>query len=160
MDSKWQMFLNYQNGNTDYPSFDNALSEILITKRKLSHWIWYILPIDKPSATFKNLFIVNKNEVDKYLDISSLRNNYILMILCILQQLNNMDTCYYNDFIPFNDLKKTYNSVVMFSNTKKYVCVKKVCNDLVNLLKDYIYEHDKKHKHFQNMLLNCVRKAE
>lgn len=161
MDSKWKVFVEYQNGdNLDYPSFDTALTEIIIAKRILSHWISYIIPINKPSLEFKNTFVVNKHDIDDYLEVSSLRNNYMLIMISIFQQLEEIDNCYYNDFIPFDDLKKIYKSAKMFRRTQKYLCVQKVCQDVMNLLEEYIYEREQKHRRFQNMLLSCVRKAE
>lgn len=161
MCSKWTKFIEFNKGlHASFPSFEDALKEVLVDKKKSSHWIWYIVPYDKPSKTFGTDFIIESIYVDDYLDNTYLRRNYLTIMRAIVKQLETINFGEYSDFIHNHDLKKVYESALMFKETKKYIPIKQTCVQVVNILDNYIngYLKIQNHrKHINRMILDSIR---
>jgi len=113
----FEHFLKYQNGEINgCPSFKKALHEITVNKKKLSHWIWYIVPYDFPSLTHQDLFVLQERNVKFYIENHTLRNNYIDIMNAIYILLRNTDIYKFDTIISRTDLKKIYGSATLFKN--------------------------------------------
>jgi len=112
-------FVQYHEGNgilpndTIAPSFEKALSEIKNGK-KVSHWAWYIIPINKPSRTFKHKFALeNEKQMKAYITNPFLYNNYIIFLTTVVEQLKEIEAI---DLLNSQvDVNKLYESVSLFN---------------------------------------------
>lgn len=137
----FEHFLKFQNGEMErYPSYQRALYEITVQKKKITHWIWYIIPYDQPSRQHKDLFVLNEKNVSLYLQNEQLRNNYIEIMNAIHDVLEENTIEEYEHIITQIDLKKIYGSAVLFKNNcpSSYDEVISVCNKVIYILTDYI----------------------
>lgn len=142
----FEEFLKYQNGEVhEYPSYAHALYEITIHKKKMSHWIWYIVPYDLPCKQHKDLFVLNEKGVSFYLQNEQLRTNYIEIMNEIYKVLTKVKLEEYEDVMSRIDLKKVYRSALLF----KKECPSSdedtinVCARIIHLLKDYVEQREK-----------------
>lgn len=140
----FEHFLKYQNGDVrGYPSYEQALHEIIVKKRKYTHWIWYIVPYDQPSRQHGDLFVLKDIDVPLYLQNEQLRNNYIEIMSTIHDILTEKTLDEYEDVMTKIDLKKVYGSAVLFRNNTLASCssnkdVINACDKVIYVLTDYI----------------------
>ena len=112
-------FVQYHKGygilpnDTIAPSFEKALNEIKNGK-KISHWVWYIIPINKPSRTFKHKFALeNEEQMKSYISNPLLYNNYITFLTTVVEQLKEIEPI---DLLNSQvDVNKLYESVSLFN---------------------------------------------
>lgn len=154
---KIELFVKYQKGFDDIPSFDNALQELIVEKKKQTHWIWYIIPYDKPSKMYGSTFQLTPNDVDTYVQNEYLRINYISIMYAVHQQLSAIQCCAYDNFIPNHDLVKIYESALFFKTHSSHADINNVCSKIENMLEPYIATLQKQNnmKHvLNNMILS------
>lgn len=112
-------FVEYHKGygilpdNTIAPSFEMALNEIK-TGKKTSHWAWYIMPTNKSSRTFGNMFVLqNDEQIKAYISNPLLYNNYITFLTTVIEQLQKIKPI---DLLNSHvDVNKLYDSVSLFN---------------------------------------------
>ena len=112
-------FVQYHKGygilpnNTIAPSFEKALNEIKKGK-KVSHWAWYIIPINKPSRTFRHKFALeNEEQIEEYISTPLLYHNYINFLTSVIEQLKETEPI---DLLNSQvDVNKLYESASLFN---------------------------------------------
>jgi len=141
---KFKHFIEYQNGmNKNYPSFEKALYEILVEEKKSTHWIWYIIPYDRPSKQFGDLFLINSKDVVEYLQNVELRNNYLTMMTSIFTTMSKKEHWYnYNEVMSSVDIKKVIVSAKLFKDYSFDLEIVKICSLLLKLLNPIIYHQN------------------
>lgn len=145
MNTKILKFVGYHMGYSLSPSFADALYEITVDKRKSGHWIWYIIPYDKPSSTHGSDFVLSDaSEVEAFLRNDYLRMNYIHMLCAIGCRLREIPVSEYDEFLSSVDLKKIYASAVLFGrNADAFEDVRKVCKHMEGVLGPYLTMGDR-----------------
>lgn len=138
MTEKSALFVKYHKGFEIFPSFDEALRELVVDKKKQTHWIWYIIPYDKPSKMYGSIFQLTPNDVNTYVQNEYLRINYISIMYAVHQQLSAIQCCAYDNFIPNHDLVKIYESALFFKTYSSHVDINNICSKIEKLLEPYI----------------------
>lgn len=137
---KLDSFVKYHLGFQDNPNFEQAYHEISVKKQKQTHWIWYIIPYDKCSHRFGDLFaLLNSKEVNDFANNTYLKNNYITIMSAIFEHLSTISTDEYDSFISVVDLKKIYESALLFRN---FVDMNEVCDNIISVLKEFVAQND------------------
>ena len=136
--SKINNILKYQNGYQNLPSFDDVIHELITHKRKVSHWIWYIIPYHKDSISHGNRFTLSPTDIELYAKNSYLRNNYIFILLLIEKHLKDLQIHQYSRYMSEIDLQKVYESAIVFKKYSKNSSIKYACNEILKCLLPYI----------------------
>lgn len=146
---KLDSFIRYHHGFQDNPNFKQAYHEISVLKQKQTHWIWYIIPYDKCSHRFGDLFALsNSKDVNDFANNTYLKNNYITIMSAIYEHLVTISTEEYDSFISVVDLKKIYESALLFRN---FIDMNKVCDNIISVLKEYVTQQDDMIKNKQSL---------
>lgn len=144
MNTKILRFIGYHMGYSDYPSFEDALREVSVEKRKSSHWIWYVVPYDRPSKTHGDAFVLRtRRDIASFLENDYLRGNYTSIMGSIADILEPLATPQeFHRFASEVDLKKMYLSARMFapyvSIVRSYDDVREVCGRVTTALERYV----------------------
>ena len=137
-------FVQYHKGDgflpndTIAPSFETALNEIKNGK-KISHWAWYIIPINKPSRTFKHKFALEKQEqIEEYISNPLLYNNYIIFLTTVIEQLKEIEPIdLLNSQIDVNKLNESVSLFNKYSSNNDTLF--QLTSKIQTLLSDKIY---------------------
>lgn len=146
---KLDSFIRYHHGFQDNPNFKQAYHEVSVLKQKQTHWIWYIIPYDKCSHRFGDLFALsNSKDVNDFANNTYLKNNYITIMSAIYEHLVTISTEEYDSFISVVDLKKIYESALLFRN---FIDMNNVCDNIISVLKEYVTQQDDMIKNKQSL---------
>lgn len=157
----FEHFLKYQNGDVpEYPSYRQALHEIVVDNKKSTHWIWYVIPYDKPSRQHDDLFVIKDKEVPLYLQNTQLRNNYIEILDAIFNVLRKTHIDEYNHIMSDIDLKKVYESAILFKKNavpNRDEDVIDVCDKIITVLTDFIVKANQNNNQQKRLHLQLLK---